>query len=52
MTKKDNPTREDEVLLRMLKTPPKLHALEKHPRAKEPNQSRPKAASRKPKKSA
>jgi hypothetical protein len=40
MPKTPDQKREDEVLLRMLKTPPKPHALEKHPRVKKPKPSR------------
>jgi len=40
MAKQSNLTREDEVLLRMLKTPPKPHSQMKHPRVKKPKPSR------------
>ncbi|MGA7676490.1 MAG: hypothetical protein WCA78_15770 [Rhizomicrobium sp.] len=40
MTKPTIQNREDEVLLRMLKTPPKPHAEMKHPRVKKPKPSR------------
>ena len=40
MPKPDEQMREDDVLRRMLKTPPKAHAEMKHPRLKKPKPSR------------
>lgn len=39
MTKKDDDAERDRVLLRMLKTPPKAHKGEKHPRPPKPKPS-------------